>query len=72
MNRQARRYDTDKWEDFGAVTHVEAAEQFARAYGSDRQMRVMTRDVDSPNALHFHDVTPEVVWHVKSLRGDED
>ena len=70
MNRQARRYDTDKWEDFGAVTHVEAAEQFARAYGSDRQMRVMTRDVDSPNAWHFHDVTPVMRYVVVSLRVD--
>ena len=69
MNRQARRYDTDAWEDFGEVTHAEAAELFVREYGVMRQMRVMTWDIDSPNVLHFHDVKPEIVYRVVSLRG---
>ena len=71
MNRQCRRWDTDEWEDFGAVTHEEAARRFVQEYGEVRMMRVMTRDDELPDAVFFHDVMPVLVYEVKCLRGDE-
>ena len=71
MNRQARRWTTNKWEDFGAVTHAEAARQYAQSLGDMRLMRVMTRDDALPDAVFFHDVHPVLTYKVKSLRGDE-
>ena len=70
MSRQAKIANTDKWFDFGDVTHEDAAIAMAeRANVEADKVFVVTRDAETP-AVEFP-LTVEIVraYRVTGLRG---
>lgn len=82
INREARTFENiafySSWENFGDVTHIEAAELFAESHcETGRPQRlIQTRDKptkDNPEPTIFnHVVNRRMVFDIVPMRGDND